>query len=100
VLFETDKAVIPPSATRELAHIATTLRANAALSLEIHGFTDAQGSDDYNIALSEQCSRAVAAELMRMGISASRLTTRGFGKDTRTKNDTDARRVEFRFVDR
>ncbi|MBX6362085.1 MAG: OmpA family protein, partial [Acidobacterium ailaaui] len=59
------------------------------------------GNADHNLTLSQQRADAVKEQLVKMGIDASRLTTKGYG-DTKPidTNDTpegraNNRRVEF-----
>lgn len=67
----------------------------------ILGYTDSVGSQSYNKPLSKKRAQSVADYLIQNGISASRLTVEGMGKeDPRYSNDTAEgragnRRVEF-----
>jgi outer membrane protein OmpA-like peptidoglycan-associated protein len=68
---------------------------------EISGHTDNDGSQPYNLKLSQQRAEAVMNQLVAMGIDKSRLTAKGYGqsKPIDTKNTAEAkamnRRVEF-----
>jgi outer membrane protein OmpA-like peptidoglycan-associated protein len=103
ILFDTDKADIKPESDKTLDEIATLLKIDRALKLEISGHTDNTGSADHNQKLSEARAAAVVQTLTtRYGIAANRLTAKGFG-DTRpvAENTTEAgkaknRRVELR----
>ena len=52
---------------------------NETLSFDIYGHTDNAGEDNYNQRLSEKRAQSVYDYLVSMGISASRLTYKGFG---------------------
>jgi len=58
-------------------------------SVWVCGFTDATGSDELNERLSLKRAEAVATYLASKGVAASRLKTRGFGKEFEVaSNDT------------
>jgi len=67
----------------------------------MEGHTDAVGSDDYNLALSEQRAQSARDYLVQsFGISSSRIVSVGKGKnDPVAPNDTDANRGRNRRVD-
>ncbi|HKI46466.1 MAG TPA: OmpA family protein [Balneolales bacterium] len=101
ITFDIDKADIKPESMGTLNMIAGVLKSNPDLKFEIDGHTDNTGEAAHNLTLSQQRADAVKAQLVQMGISASRLTTKGFG-DTKPidTNDTpegkaNNRRVEF-----
>jgi outer membrane protein OmpA-like peptidoglycan-associated protein len=81
--------------------IVGVLKDNPDLRLEIDGHTDNSGAAAHNLTLSQQRAVAVADQLVKMGVDASRLTTKGFG-DSKPISDNNTlegkannRRVEF-----
>jgi outer membrane protein OmpA-like peptidoglycan-associated protein len=64
---------------------------------EIEGHTDASGSREYNLALSQRRAEAVKQFLVSQGVSPDRLTTVGYGFD-RLANAADPRSAENRRV--
>ena len=101
ILFDIDKSTIQPSSMGTINKIFDILKKNDALKFEIDGHTDNTGAAAHNLALSKSRADAVKAQLVSMGIDASRLVTKGLG-DTKPlgKNDTpedkaNNRRVEF-----
>ena len=49
------------------------------LIVEIGGYTDSTGTDEYNLALSEKRALSVVNYLIKKGISAERLKYKGYG---------------------
>ena len=99
--FDVDKATITPASMGTLNQIKRILTQNPGLKFEIDGHTDNSGTAAHNVTLSQQRADAVKAQLVQMGIDASRLTTKGFG-DTKPIADNSTpdgkannRRVEF-----
>jgi|GEM_PF-1237082 len=102
--FETGKAVILPSSYPILDNIAELLKANENVKIEIGGHTDSQGSDSYNLRLSEARANAVRNYLIQKGIDPSRLIARGYGEsmpiapNTTREGRAKNRRVEFKVI--
>jgi outer membrane protein OmpA-like peptidoglycan-associated protein len=105
VLFDTNRARLKPGGIREVQKLADVLDKHPQRTVAIEGFTDSTGSDERNQELSEQRANAVRDALLGMGISANRITTRGYGKSLPVaSNATQAgrqlnRRVEILFSD-
>jgi outer membrane protein OmpA-like peptidoglycan-associated protein len=105
VLFDTGRARLKPGGMREVQKLAAILEENPKRKVAIEGFTDSTGSEERNQELSEQRAHAVREALMDMGISSSRITTRGYGKSLPVaSNSTEAgrqlnRRVEILLSD-
>jgi outer membrane protein OmpA-like peptidoglycan-associated protein len=80
VLFDTGSYTLRPAAREKLAKISGIVLAHPGLTLQIEGHTDSVGSDDFNQRLSEQRAGSVLDFLAEQGVSASSMTSRGFGK--------------------
>jgi len=78
--FDFDKADIKPAGREILDGAVKTLRDNPNLHVVVDGHTDSVGSDAYNQKLSERRAKAVRDYLVRQGIEANRITTKGYGK--------------------
>ena len=104
IYFDFDKYTLVDSSFKLLSEVIDFLQCNDDYSCVLQGYTDLEGSPDYNLKLSE--NRVVSARnyLLSYGISANRITGSFFGKafisiETR---DRDAnwrnRRVEIFLV--
>ncbi|MFG6414887.1 OmpA family protein [Roseateles sp. DC23W] len=80
VLFEFGRAEIKPNAQASISKLANYLKQHPDRRVLIEGFTDSVGGDAANLTLSQRRSQAVAAALQAQGVDASRLETRGYGK--------------------
>lgn len=101
ITFDVDKSDIRPESMGTLNMIVNIMKNNPDLKFEIDGHTDNTGGAAHNLTLSQQRADAVKSQLIKMGVSASRLTTKGFG-DTKPIADNSTpdgrannRRVEF-----
>lgn len=107
--YDLNQAIVKDESRPELEKLFRTLQDNADLLVEISSYTDSRGSDDYNLDLSQRRADWVVSWLVKNGISASRLTGRGYG-ETRLANRCDDdvpcteeehqlnRRTEFRIT--
>jgi outer membrane protein OmpA-like peptidoglycan-associated protein len=104
VVFDFNKATLRPEAHSVLMEGVKLLKDNPDIRVEVMGFTDDVGSEDYNLGLSERRAEAVVEFLVSEGISRNRLETRGYGESHPiASNDTEEgraqnRRVEFAIV--
>jgi outer membrane protein OmpA-like peptidoglycan-associated protein len=98
VLFNTGRAELNPGAGRKLDQLAQFLNQHPERRIEIDGFTDSVGPDDYNQDLSQRRADAVKTALLSRGIDASRITTQGYGKSfpVATNNDSGGRQLNRR----
>ena len=101
ILFDTGSDVIKPESGPTLRTILALLNDDKALAFSIEGHTDDQGGANVNGPLSERRAASVKAWLVKQGVDAGRLTTKGFG-DTRPIDQArtpearaNNRRVEF-----
>lgn len=107
VHFEFDRAQLTPGSREFVRRLGGYLAGNPQLwsSLRIDGHTDSRGTPDYNQRLSEARAAAVREELVRAGIPAVKLASRGFGLTSpidRGPSDVSRarnRRVELSFND-
>jgi len=80
VLFDTGKSSLRPLAREKLAKVAGIVSGHPGLRLDVEGYTDSVGGDDYNQQLSEQRGTSVRDYLMMQGMQGNSVTAKGFGK--------------------
>ncbi|MES9958092.1 MAG: OmpA family protein [Sedimenticola sp.] len=80
VVFDFDSDVLQPKFEVLLDEIASTLNSRKGSMVQIIGFTDSVGDDDYNTQLSERRASAVADYLKRKGVSDRQLEIEGRGE--------------------
>jgi outer membrane protein OmpA-like peptidoglycan-associated protein len=101
VLFDFNKYTLKPEARERLARISGIVLAYPDLKLQIEGYTDSIGSDEYNQTLSDKRAEAVRDYLVSSGVSMNNVAAQGMGKaDPIADNSTAAgrklnRRVEM-----
>lgn len=106
VSFELDSARLEPNAKIILDEISERLHAYPDVIVEIGGHTCTIGGEQHNQSLSEKRAESVRDYLISEGISADRLSVRGYGSSQPAySNTTDEgrrlnRRVELRRLDR
>lgn len=82
VTFEFNSEALTPQAKANLDQFAAALKDPTikGAHFAIDGFTDATGTEQYNLGLSERRANAVVAYLTSLGVDASTLTAKGWGK--------------------
>jgi outer membrane protein OmpA-like peptidoglycan-associated protein len=100
VNFDFDKATLQPQGKPILDEAARILKENPSINVQVQGYTDGIGSVEYNLKLSDRRAATVKNYLVSQGVSASRLTTKGFGKSNPVAtNDTADGRAQNRRVE-
>jgi outer membrane protein OmpA-like peptidoglycan-associated protein len=106
VFFVRSKAVLLPGSNPELDRLVKIMLENPGLNIEISGHTDNVGIPELNQKLSEDRVAMIIKYLVKKGVSAKRLTGKGYGdtkpvasnasEETRRLN----RRVEFTILNK
>jgi outer membrane protein OmpA-like peptidoglycan-associated protein len=81
VLFDTGQAQLKAGAARPIEQIAAFLEENPERSVQVEGFTDSQGTNEYNQELSQRRADAVAQAIVQRGIDAQRVRALGYGEE-------------------
>jgi outer membrane protein OmpA-like peptidoglycan-associated protein len=80
VLFDTGRSDLKSGSRRTLDQIAQFLNEHPERRVQVEGFTDSQGGDDYNLELSQSRADAVAQAIIQRGIDAQRVRALGYGE--------------------
>jgi outer membrane protein OmpA-like peptidoglycan-associated protein len=81
VLFDTGKYSLKPTTQVSLAKVAGILQSYPGLKVQVEGYTDSVGSDDYNQTLSQNRASGVRDFLVAQGVSQNNISSQGFGKN-------------------
>jgi len=105
IRFDFDKDDIKPQYREVLSRIAGVLMTLKGYRIDVDGYADDVGTEEYNIKLSQRRAAAVRDYLVKAGLDPSILSTNGYGKaDPRVSGKSDEaraanRRVEIAIVD-
>jgi OOP family OmpA-OmpF porin len=104
VTFESGKASLRPESNKALNDLAEFMTRKKNMKIEIAGHTDNVGDKDANQKLSQERAASVRSYLIKKGISAERVTAKGYG-DTQPMTDNNTpegkqknRRTELRIL--
>jgi len=81
VFFAPNKSELKRGGLRNVEKLAAVLKDNPAQSVLIEGYTDSKGSAAHNQKLSERRADAVRSALVKLGVSADRIKTQGYGEE-------------------
>ncbi len=104
VYYKTGSAELDDKSKYELDNLVGVLNKYPKMTIEIASHTDSDGEDADNLTLSQNRSRSVFSYLVGKQISASRLSSKGYGETKPVdSNDTDEgkaknRRTEFQIL--
>ncbi|SHF51623.1 OmpA-OmpF porin, OOP family [Litoreibacter ascidiaceicola] len=104
IVFEPSSSEITEAAGRTVDRIAEIAKQCERVRMEIGGYTDSQGREEMNTALSQQRADAVRAALLARRVLTSNISSKGYGEtDPIADNDTADgreanRRIEFKLL--
>jgi OOP family OmpA-OmpF porin len=99
VKFDTNKAEIKTGYAAKIDKVVDILNENPDIKIVVQGHTDNIASKEYNQKLSEKRADAVRDYIVKKGIAAGRVSTKGFGfTEPITSNNTIEGRAKNRRV--
>lgn len=100
ITFDIDSSSIQNHFQPVLDSVAITLNEFSDTSIDVAGFTDSTGSDQYNQELSERRANSVANYLANARVNHGRIQSRGFGERYPiATNETEMGRSQNRRVE-
>lgn len=100
VYFETGSANLTENSETVLNDVATELKRYPELNIEIQAYTDSRGSDALNQKISEDRAQSVRTYLVNKGVSADKLSAKGYGEaNPVASNETAEGRAQNRRVE-
>ena len=100
VLFDFNKYTLKPEAREKLAKVSGILLAYPNLKVQVEGYTDNIGTDEYNQKLSEQRADGVRDYLVSQSVTDNNVTAKGYGKSNAVAdNSTNDGRAKNRRVE-
>jgi outer membrane protein OmpA-like peptidoglycan-associated protein len=100
ILFDVNRATLKPGADANVQRIAGVLKQYPDKQISVEGHTDATGSDAHNLKLSQDRAASVRNALVRGGVSAELISSKGLGEaQPVATNDTPAGRQQNRRVE-
>ena len=104
ITFKFNSSVLDNSAKSTLDSIASSVGNGNGFMIELQGYTDARGSEQYNLGLSQRRAESVERYLMTKKIPLYRISIVGLGKDDPVADNkseqgrSQNRRVEVRVL--
>jgi len=80
VLFRSNEAMLMPGAETTLDQVVDALSTTTERNIVVEGHTDSQGSDSYNLALSQRRADTVRSYLLHRGYPTARVQAHGIGE--------------------
>ncbi|MCX7553676.1 OmpA family protein [Marinicella sp. S1101] len=97
VYFDLDKATLKDESIAILDAAVATMGEHGSIVVEVAGHTDSTASEAYNQDLSERRAQVVYNYLVEQGVSADRMTWKGYGESSPiATNDTAEGRAKNR----
>ena len=96
LLFRTDEDVLADSTGSKLQQLAASLVANPDIRIQLDGYADERGDENYNQQLSARRVEHVKEALLAAGIPAERISTDAHGESPAAEQNVDSFALERR----
>lgn len=95
--FAVDQSTFDPASVQPLTQIGQDLAKDPSIKIQIEGFTDSSGTEQYNQKLSEERAKAVSEILVQQGARSDQIKVLGHGEEMPVaSNDTPEGRAQNR----
>lgn len=81
VFFAYDSSALSATAQKTLEKQAGWLKKHSDVKVTVEGHADERGTREYNIALGARRASAAKSQLVKLGVSAARVSTVSYGKE-------------------
>ena len=100
LFFDTKQYELKPKSRTELNRLVGFMKQYPEVQVEVSGHTDDVGSDDDNLALSQNRAKSVYSYLVSQGVKAERLRFKGYGESKPlVANDSESHRQQNRRIE-
>ena len=105
IFYDQGKATLKPESLSEISQLVDLMNFNINIKIEVASYTDSEGSDAKNLALSQARSQSVLDFLFSAGISKDQVIAKGYGESRPiASNDTEEgrklnRRTEIKILE-
>jgi len=96
LLFRTDESALADTTGIRLHDLATTLASMPDIHVQLDGFADERGDENYNQKLSEQRVEFVRSQLVMAGIDNARISAAAHGESPAQDESVDSYALERR----
>ncbi|MCH9696064.1 MAG: OmpA family protein [Gammaproteobacteria bacterium] len=96
LLFRTDEFALTDATGARLAEMAAMLAGMPEVQVQLDGFADERGNEDYNYALSEKRVEFVRSLLVQAGVNPRRIRTSAHGESIAQDANIDSYALERR----
>jgi len=96
LLFRTDEFALADSTGDRLAQLAVTLATMPEIRVQLDGFADERGDEQYNLELSEKRVEFVRGQLVAAGINPNRISVSAHGEAIAQDTNIDSYALERR----
>lgn len=81
VYFDYDRSAVKSSETSKVEAVASYLKGNPGVGVQVEGHCDQRGTEQYNLSLGERRALALREYLANLGIEGDRVLTISYGED-------------------
>ena len=96
LLFRTDEFALADTTGERLAHLAGTLATMPEIRIQLDGFADERGDEQYNFELSTKRVEFVRDQLIAFGVHPSRISVSAHGESIAQDENVDSYALERR----